>query len=107
MTPGKRPDPSDVTSIPEVRAAIDAIDDELMGLIAERLRFAEAIVPLKAQSGVSAAAPARANEVLAKVRARAEQQNVDPAMAEAMWRVMIEAIIAQETRVLGTDGEDA
>lgn len=102
-----RPDPATLTRLADLRAGIDAIDDEIMGLLAERLAHADAVVPIKAREGVAAAAPTRYGEVIENIRALAVARGFDAEIAEAMWRVMIDAIIARETRVLGTDGEDA
>ncbi|MAM61000.1 chorismate mutase [Maritimibacter sp. UBA3975] len=102
-----RPDPATLTDLAAIRAGIDAIDDEIMVLLAERMAHVEAVVPIKKREGIAAAAPARAQTVYDKTRARAERLGIDPDMAEAMWRVMVEAIIAREERDLGKTGDDA
>lgn len=101
-----RVDPKSLSTLEEVRAGIDAIDDEIMVLLGERMRHVDCVVPLKARDGIAAAAPGRVAAVYEKTRARAARAGVDPAMAEGMWRVMVEAIIAHEEQVLGTEGDD-
>lgn len=98
--------PEDCRSMAEVRAEIDRVDAALMALLAERMSYVARVPELKRAEGLSAAAPARVADVLMKVRARAEASGIDPRMVEGMWRVMIEAIVAQEQQVLGLEGED-
>lgn len=90
----------------EVRAEIDRVDVALMALLAERMSYVARVPELKMAEGLSAAAPSRVADVLAKVRARAEASGVDPGMVEGMWRVMIDEIIAHEQQVMGLEGED-
>ncbi|MGR3453457.1 chorismate mutase [Pseudooceanicola sp.] len=91
----------------ELRAQIDALDGALLALLAERQAHVDRAAVLKRSEGISAAAPGRVAEVLARVRARADAAGLDPGIAEAMWRVMIEGFIAREEQVLGKDGTDA
>jgi isochorismate pyruvate lyase len=102
-----RPDPATLTTLGDLRHGIDAIDRDLMALLAERLAHVDRVAVIKAQTGVSAAAPTRYAAVIEGVRDRAAQAGFDPDIAEAMWRVMIDAFIAREQQVLGTEGEDA
>ncbi|MEC7763950.1 MAG: chorismate mutase [Pseudomonadota bacterium] len=102
-----RPDPKSLTTLAEVRAGIDAIDDDIMTLLAERMAHVEAVLPFKRRDGIPAAAPDRVQAVYDKTRARAEANGVDPEMAQAMWKAMVEAIIAHEEHELGTTGDDA
>ncbi|MEZ5887751.1 MAG: chorismate mutase, partial [Paracoccaceae bacterium] len=43
----------------------------------------------------------RVEEVVAKVRARAEAEGLDPDLAETIWRRLIDWSIAREERALG------
>lgn len=91
----------------ELRGQIDAIDVELMALLAERQGHVDRAVVLKRAEGLSAAAPGRVAEVLEKVAARAEGCGVDRDIAVAVWRAMIAGFITREQRVLGSEGTDA
>ncbi len=74
----------------EVRQNIDRIDHAIVALMAEREKyFAEAARFTKDPAAVSA--PARVEAIIAKVRADAEVQNLDPAVAEKTYRAMIAA----------------
>ena len=96
-----RPAPETVETMADLRAAIDQIDEELMTLLAERLALADRAPVLKQREGISAAAPSRVRQVLDNVRGKAEVAGFDPEMADAMWQIMIDGIIAREERVMG------
>ena len=101
-----RPAPETVETMADLRAAIDQIDEELMTLLAERLALADRAPVLKQREGISAAAPSRVRQVLDNVRGKAEVAGFDPEMADAMWQIMIDGIIAREERVMGKEGRD-
>ncbi|WP_127109420.1 chorismate mutase [Pararhodobacter zhoushanensis] len=101
------PLPEAVQTMAELRGCIDTLDDQLMGILAARLAYVDRAAVLKAREGIAAAAPSRVQAVVDRVRARAEVTGFDPDIAEAMWRVMIEQLIAREARVLGHNGRDA
>ena len=97
---------AELETLAAVRDQIDEIDGELLVLLAERSAHIDRATVLKGPVGVAAAAPTRYGAVIAAVRARADAVGFDPDVAEAMWRVMIDAFIAREEQVLGTDGVD-
>lgn len=101
-----RKNASELKDMAEVRTQIDAIDFDVIALLAERQAHVDRMGEIKQVTGVSAAAPTRFAAVLATVRARAAAAGFDPDTAEAMWQVMIEANIAREERVLGKGGID-
>lgn len=79
----------------DVRAGIDALDARLVTLLAERQRYIEAAARIKpALSEVRV--PWRIEEVVQKVLARAEAEGLSPAIAEPIWRELIERSIAHE-----------
>jgi isochorismate pyruvate lyase len=101
-----RPQAAGLPDLAAVRAGIDAIDGDLLRLLAERQAHVDRATELKAAAGVSAAAPSRAAAVLAGVRAKARAAGFDPAIAEAMWTAMIAGFVAREEHVLGRGGLD-
>lgn len=101
-----RPAPESIETMADLRVCIDEIDRALVALLAERERFTDRAPDLKAREGIAARAPRRIDAVLANVRGRAQASGLDPDLAEAMWRLMIETVIAREERVIGKDGVD-
>ena len=83
-----------------LRVRIDAIDAEIVGLLAERMRCVSEVIGLKTQFGLPARIDARVEEVVANVRAKADAAGAPPDLAEAVWRSMIEWVIAYEEKHL-------
>ena len=89
----------------ELRALIDALDAELVAQLALRARCIDRAVQIKRGVGLPARIPSRVEDVVAKVRNRAAAEGLDPDLAEALWRPLIDWSIAREERTLGpSDG---
>jgi isochorismate pyruvate lyase len=58
---------------------------------------------LKQSENMPARINDRVEDVVAKVRARAVAEGLDPALVEDLWRRLIEWSIAREEQVLGPD----
>jgi isochorismate pyruvate lyase len=82
----------------EVRDNIDRIDRALVALMAERLRHTRAAARFKAKPQ-EVAAPARVEEVIAKIRALAEAHGLPPEIAEAAYRPLVAGYIADQQRL--------
>lgn len=82
-------------SLSQVRARIDAIDGDLVRLLADRQVLVRAAAAFKADEQ-AVRAPARVEQVISKVRERATAAGLEPAVAEAVWRAMIGAFIDLE-----------
>ncbi|GGY39776.1 chorismate mutase [Parvularcula lutaonensis] len=78
----------DCKTMSEVRTEIDRLDKALVDLLAERWTYVDRAWQLK-NSPDEATVPWRIQEVVDKVRARAEEQSLPPALAEALWRQII------------------
>lgn len=89
-----------VTALSELRQRIDGIDAELVALLAKRQRCVEKVIEIKRSAKLPARIPARIDEVLAHIRDLAVAGNVEPELAVAIWREMIEQFIAYEERRL-------
>ena len=87
----------------ELRAEIDRIDAALVDLLAERITYIDRAAELKPALGLPARIDDRVEEVVAKVRASAVARGVDPDLAEALWRRLIDWSIAREEVVLGSE----
>jgi isochorismate pyruvate lyase len=82
-------------SLGEVRAAIDAIDRQLVALVAERERWVRRAAAFKT-SRAEVEAPARVEQVIGKVRGLAEEAGASPQVVERLYRAMIAAFIDLE-----------
>jgi isochorismate pyruvate lyase len=89
--------PAELGSLEEVRARIDAVDRELVRLLAERGGYVRQAARFK-RSGDEVRAPQRAEAVVARARALAEAHGLDPAIAERVYRAMIAAFVEAELR---------
>ena len=92
-----RSDP--LASLAEVREAIDCLDDQLVGLLAERLAAIRRASELKGEPS-NARVEWRVDEVANRVRRRAEAVGFDADAAERIWRSMMEECIAFETEAI-------
>ncbi|MFC3713935.1 chorismate mutase [Sphingoaurantiacus capsulatus] len=79
----------------EVRAGIDALDRQLVTLMAERLGYIAAAARIKPERG-AVRDEWRKADVLAKVKAASEAQGVPPELTADLWERMVEFSIAHE-----------
>jgi len=90
----------DCATMAEVRAGIDRIDAALVALLAERAGFIDRAAEIKAAENLPARIEWRVEEVVSRVRAEAMAQGLDPDLAEALWRRLIDWSISREERAL-------
>lgn len=83
---------SPAAQLAEYRAQIDECDAQLVQLLARRFAVTEKIGELKARAHLPAADPAREKVQLARLRALAAAQGLDPAVAEHTWRAIVRAV---------------
>lgn len=89
------PDPDDCKTMLDVRAGVDEIDRMLVALITRRQGYMHAAARIKPSRDV-VRDEARINQVLANVKAEAERSGLSWAIAEPVWREMMERCIAHE-----------
>ena len=82
----------------EVRAEIDALDREIVALLADRLHYIDEAARLK-QRRDQVRDEARIADVLMKVQAEASRLGADPKVIAAAYRALVEASIAHEFEV--------
>lgn len=87
---GGRPD-----GLASTRHAIDALDERIVGLLAERQRLVERAAAHKTDDE-SVRAPRRVEQIVARVRALAASSDMSPEVVEATYRAMIDAFIEVE-----------
>ena len=93
--------PQDCANMAELRVEIDALDRQIVELLARRVTYIDRAAELKPAEGLPARIDDRVEAVVANVRAKAVSAGFDPDLAEAMWRRMIDWSIAREERILG------
>ena len=86
---------SSCRSMSDVRREIDRLDRALVGLLAERQSYIERAAQIKS---VRAAVhdQARIDDVVAKVLVAAKERGLSAAIAEPVWRTLIDRSIAHE-----------
>ncbi len=71
------------------RARIDALDDAILDLLAERAALVDALWIDKRAAGIAVRDPAREAEIFERVRARALVLGLDPARVEQVFRAVV------------------
>ncbi|ODT61381.1 MULTISPECIES: chorismate mutase [Paracoccus] len=94
---------NDIPDMPALRVEIDALDAQLMALLARRHALIDRAAQIKAGNGMPARIDDRVEEVVANVRRHAQEHGLDPDLYDRLWRQLIEAAIAQEERQLSKD----
>ncbi len=90
--------PEDCVTMADVRAGVDALDRELVALIAVRQRFMDAAARIKPHRN-QVRDLTRVEAVIANVRAAAREAGLSEAIAEPVWRRLVERCIAYEFEI--------
>ncbi len=90
--------PEDCTTMPEIRTAIDALDREIVALLARRMRYIEAAARVKTARG-AVRDEARKADVIAKACDAAEANDLSREHIAAIYELLVERSIAHEFRV--------
>lgn len=85
----------------ELRVGIDALDGEIVALLARRAALIDRAVELKPAENLPARIDARIEAVVDNVRARAREAGLDAELIEVIWRELIEWSIRREEVTLG------
>ncbi|WEF23725.1 chorismate mutase [Paracoccus sp. S3-43] len=93
----------DIPDMATLRAHIDALDEQLVALLAQRHALIARAARIKEQVGLPARIDDRVEEVVANVGRHAASRGLDPVLIQTVWRQLIEAAIAQEDRYLNGD----
>jgi isochorismate pyruvate lyase len=87
--------PAACTTMADVRQGVDALDRLLVAVLAERQRYMEAAARIKPDRD-AVRDEDRIEEVVARVKAQAREAGLSEAIAEPVWRLLIERCIAHE-----------
>jgi chorismate mutase len=92
--------PDDVTEqLAAIRLSIDNIDAALIHLLAERFKFTQNVGKLKAANGMPPSDPEREKNQIARLRALAEEAQLDPAFAEKWFNFVVAEVIHHHERL--------
>ncbi|SLN61328.1 isochorismate-pyruvate lyase [Roseivivax jejudonensis] len=94
-------DPETLSDMAALRSEIDATDRELVDMLAHRSRLIDRAAVLKPAENLPARIDARVEEVVGNIRRRAVAHGLDPDLAEALWRHLIDWSIRREEATLG------
>lgn len=100
LRPPLRP-PQDCQTMAELRLEIDAIDLQLLDLLATRSHYIDRAIDLKRIEGLPARTVDRVAEVLKNVKENAAKIGLDETLAETLWSDLIEWGIERESKHLG------
>ena len=90
-----RPAPTECSTMAQVRVGVDALDRALVTLLAERQGYMDAAARIKTDRAV-VHDQARIEDVVSKVKASARAAGLSEAIAEPVWRLLIDRCIAYE-----------
>lgn len=85
------------------REAIDAIDAELVRLLARRAEHVAEVARYKEQHGLAVTDPGREQRMLARVTELAKAEGLDPGIARAVLRTVIAEFTGVQHVALGRD----
>lgn len=85
------------TELLRLRASIDNIDAALIYLLAERFRATQQVGQLKADHEMPASDPDREKQQTVRLRALAEEAQLDPEFAEKWFNFVVAEVIRHHT----------
>ena len=91
------------TTMAEIRAEIDRVDEDLVRRFAERATYIDRASEIKATVNLPARIGSRVEEVVGNVRRHALTYGLPPELVEKLWRRLIDWSIAREESRLGPD----
>jgi chorismate mutase len=78
-----------MSDINQLRREIDAIDEQIIRFLAERVRVCEAVGSTKKTQGLPVHDAKREKEVFRRIRARAVELGLSPIQVEAVYREIV------------------
>ncbi|MDX3883274.1 MAG: chorismate mutase [Sphingomonas sp.] len=87
--------PEDCTTMIEVRAGVDALDEQIVTLLGRRMRYMDAAARIKTTRG-AVRDEARKAQVIDNAATVAARVGVPPALVRALYEQLVEGSIAYE-----------
>lgn len=85
-----------------LRREIDAIDDRIVDLLAQRQGIVRRVAAIKGRHGIPVLVPERIDQVKERNAARAATQGLDPDFIRRLYDLVIEAACAEEHGLIDT-----
>jgi chorismate mutase-like protein len=83
------------------RRRIDALDDDIVRLLAERFEVVREVARIKAAHDIPARIPERMEEVRARNSVHGGKSGVDPALVRRLYDQIVDASCALEDELMG------
>lgn len=87
-------------NIDELRAKIDVIDNELLDLLASRMKVSDEIGKYKKQNNITILQPGRWDSILAKVFEKGAVKGLDNEFLEKIFKAIHQASIDRQTKIM-------
>ena len=88
-----------LVELDRLRRSIDNMDSALVHLLAERFKVTQRVGELKATSGLPAADPDREARQIQRLRALAEDAQLDPEFAEKFLTFIVSEVVRHHERI--------
>ncbi|HID60227.1 MAG TPA: hypothetical protein EYP46_00005, partial [Hadesarchaea archaeon] len=88
----------------EFRKEIDQIDEQLISLVAQRLKLAKEIAGIKQKMNLEVRDEKREREIIDCVRRRARELKIDQGFLESLTRLMLAQMAGAEREFIGRNG---
>lgn len=88
------------------RARIDAIDDKIIDLLAERESIIREVAGIKAEHGIPAVLPDRVVQVRERAAVRAAEHGIDTALIRNLYQQLIDYSCDLEDSIIAGRGAD-
>lgn len=90
-------------NIDELRARIDEIDNDLLDLLANRMKVSDEIGKYKKQNNITILQPGRWDKILEKVFAQGTEKGLDNEFLEKIFKAIHQASIDRQTRIMNQE----
>jgi chorismate mutase len=93
-----------MNDLDEYRKQIDQIDDNILELLAQRFKVVEQVARFKKANNMAALQSSRWNQVLDKLKKRAEKLNLNSELTVDIWNRIHEQALAEENKTIKNRG---
>lgn len=87
-------------NIDELRARIDVLDNDLLDLLANRMKVSDEIGKYKKQNNITILQPGRWDKILAKVFEKGQEKGLDSEFLEKIFKAIHQASIDRQTKIM-------